>query len=317
MSRINRLLLLCLLVLLPLTVINCSRRKPEKITLRLGYAPIADAAQIYVAIDKGYFDEQGIEIKLEQLGSGARILEAVGVESVEIGLSSYVPLVLANAGGVQLMAITGGAVEDKEHPEHAILVKKNSSIENVADLAGKTIALNGRRNIDHMILQELLEKHGVKEDQIKITEIPFPRMETVVDSGEVGAACAIEPFVTRAVQHGNLRVLTHNFLAMYDRIPIACYVARKEWIDENPKLVDRFRTAFRKATEFCLTQPDETKEIIAEYTKLTVEELRTVGLPTFSAETNSTELQSLVDRMLQRGLIKEKIIAEEIVYGQH
>jgi NitT/TauT family transport system substrate-binding protein len=313
----TKLLLLCLLIISLLTVNSCSRKESEKITLRLGYAPIADAAQIYVAMDKGYFAEQGIEIKLEQLGSGAKILEAVGVGSIEIGLSSYVPLVLANAGGIQLAAITGGPVEDKEHPEHAILIKKNSTIKGVSDLAGKTIALNGRRNIDHMILQELLEKHGLTEEQVKITEIPFPRMETVVDSGEVDAACAIEPFVTRAVQHGNLRVLTHNFLAMYDRIPIACYVARKEWIDENPQIVVRFRTAFNKATEFCLTKPDETKTIIAKYTKLTEDELRTVGLPTFAAKTDLNELQSLIDRMLQRGLIQEKINAKELVYGQH
>jgi NitT/TauT family transport system substrate-binding protein len=293
---------------------GCAPKPTEKVSLRLGYAPIADAAQIYVAIENGYFSEQGIEIRLEQLGSGARILEAVGVGSVELGLSSYVPLVLASASGVQLQAITGGPIENKDHPEHAILVKKDSPIHSIDDLVGKTVALNGRRNIDHMIFQELLDKHSLPEDKVRIVEIPFPRMETVLDAGEVDAACAIEPFVTRAVEHGNMRILMYNFLALYDRIPIACYVATTEWIKKNGDVVRRFRTAFRKATEFCLAHPDENSIIIGKYTKLPEEELSKAGLPTFAAETSPTELQDLIERMLKRGLITRKMDARSLVY---
>ena len=295
--------------------IGCGKKPVEKVTIKVAYAPIADAAQVYVAMDKGYFAEQGIEIELEQLASGAQILEAVGSGSVEIGLSSYVPLVLAQAGGVPLQAITGGPVEDRTHPEHAILVKKSSTIKTVADLVGKNIALNGRRNIDHMILQELLEKNGLKEDDVRIVEVPFPRMETVLDSGGVDAACVIEPFVTRAVEHGNMRVLINNFVAVHDRIPIACYVARADWIGKNRDLVDRFRTAFKKATDLCLATPEETKPIIAKYAKLSDDEIRTIGLPTFAPDTNVRDLQELIDRMLKRKLITQTMNARDLVYG--
>jgi NitT/TauT family transport system substrate-binding protein len=314
MNALSRFLMAATLAVLIISV-GCERKPVEKVTLRLGYAPIADAAQIYVGMEKGYFAEEGIEIKLEQLASGAQILEAVGVGSVDVGLSSYVPLVLANAGGVPLQAITGGPVEDKAHPEHAILVKKDSALKTVADLAGKTVALNGRRNIDHMILQELLEKNGLKEDQIRITEIPFPRMETVLDAGEVDAACVIEPFVTRAVEHGNMRVLTRNFVAVYDRIPISCYVARTDWISKHPDVLRKFRIGFKKATKLCLENPEETKPIIAKYAKLTDDEIHKVGLPTFAAETNAGDLQELIDRMLKRGLIKQTMNARDLVYG--
>lgn len=291
---------------------GCS--KPRKIHLRLGYAPIADAAQIYVGIENGYFSEQSLEIELEQLASGANILEGVGVGSIELGLSSYVPLVLASASGLQLQAISGGPVEDKDHPEHAILVRNLSPINSIADLVGKTVALNGRRNIDHLIFQELLERYTVPEDKVKIVEIPFPRMETVLEVGEVDAACAIEPFVTRAVAHGKMRILIHNFLALYDRIPIACYVARTSWINNNINVVKSFLTSFRVATDFCLSHPDKTRRIIGKYTNLSEDEVGKVSLPTFAVETNATELQDLINLMLKRGWITREIDARNLIY---
>jgi NitT/TauT family transport system substrate-binding protein len=293
---------------------SCEHKPMENETIRLGYVPIADAAQIYVAIEKGFFSEQNIEIEFEQLNSGARILEAVSTGSVKIGLTSYVPLVLANASGLQLQAVTGGAVEDKAHPEHAMLVHKDSPIKAVTDLVGKTIALNGRRNIDHLILQELLEKNEIREDQIKIVEIPFPRMESVLSSKEIDAACMIEPYVTRAIEHGNTRVMIQNFLAVYDKIPIACYAAKKEWIGKNQKLLRRFRTAIKKATLFCLSNSEQTKKIIAKYTQLTEDEIRKVGLPTFTDETNPEELQDLIERMFRRGLISSKMNSQDLIY---
>ena len=295
---------------------SCKTKSIEKEVIRLGYVPIADAAQIFIAIEKGFFSDQNIEIEFEQLNSGARILEAVSTGSVEIGLTSYVPLVLSNASGLQLQAITGGAVEDKTHPEHAMLVHKDSPIKSITDLVGKTIALNGRRNIDHMILQELLEKNGLREGQVKIIEIPFPRMESVLSSKEIDVASMIEPYVTRSIEHGNTRLLIHNFLAVHDNIPIACYAAKKEWIGKNRQLLRRFKTAFKKATLFCLSNSEETKTIIAKYTQLTEDEIRKVGLPTFTDETNPDEFQDLIERMYKRGLISSKMNSKDFIYVQ-
>lgn len=295
----------------------CSNgEKQDTIKLRVGYAPITDAAQLYIAIEKHFFSDQGIEVQLEQLGSGAKILEAVSVGSVDIGLSSYVPLVLANASGLQLQALTGGVIEDNQHPEHAILVKKGSNLKTVEDLRGKTVALNGRRNIDHMVLVELLKKHGMTENDIKIVEIPFPRMEQVLISGDVDAICSIEPFVSRATQDNKAEILIYNFLAVSERTPIAGYVAQKKWLIDNQDIANKFITAMNNAVDYLGTNTADSRKIIAKYTNISEDEMSKTKLPAFEKAPNAIDIANLIIKMKQNDWIKSDIDSKGLIYDR-
>lgn len=304
-SIINFLLLLS---------IGCENNTSDIVTVKLGYAPIADAAQIFVGMENGYFDKNGIKIQLEQLASGPKILEAVGSGSIQIGLSSYVPFIFARAAGIDFVAITGGAVENNSHREHAYLVRKDSEIRKLEDIEGKVLALNGLRNIDHLIFQELMEKYNIDQSKVRLVEIPFPRMETVLQSGEVDVVAAIEPFVSRATEHGNADILIYNYVELYPKVPVACYAAKESWINDNPDVVKNFLKAFDESTDFCLSNPDSLLTIIGKYTKLTQNELHKIELPTFSKRTDINELQDLIDRMLKRGMIESELFAKDLIY---
>lgn len=310
----KRIFAACCCLVIVLFSWGCKKKQEEHVTLKLGYAPIADAAQIYVGIEEGFFEKQGLKIDLLQLASGAKILEAVGSGSVQIGLSSYVPLVFARAAGVDLVAITGGPVEDGSHREHAILVRPDSKIKSPKDLADKTIALNGLKNIDDLMLQELLEKYNIDRSRVRVVEIPFPRMETVLQAGEVDAVAAIEPFLTRAINHGSAKALTYNYVELHNSVPIACYVAKESWLRDNKEVLRKFSAAFDEATDFCLAHPEALRKIIAKYSKLSEEELKEVGLPTFSKETNPADLQELIEKMKKRRMIDKELSAKDMVY---
>jgi len=295
-------------------ILLISSCKQEKSTIKIGYAPIADVAQIYAGIEKGYFQEQGINIQFENLGSGAKILEALGSGGIDIGLSSYVPIIYAKNSGIDVKIISGGAVEDSLHKEHAIIVNKESGIVKPSDLKGKKIAINGRRNIDDMILEEYLNKYGLTYGDVKVVEIPFPRMETVLQSGEVDAICSIEPFVTRALKNSNMKLLSYQFVELYPEIPIACYVSIGNWITNNNDKLFKFKTAFDKATEFCLNNPEETRIIISKYTNISEQEIKEISLPTFHKNTDVSKLQKLINNMVNKGLIENKIFIKELIH---
>jgi NitT/TauT family transport system substrate-binding protein len=267
-----------------------------------------------VGIEKGFFQEQGISIQFENLGSGAKILEALGSGSIDMGLSSYVPIIYAKNSGIDIKIISGGAVEDSIHKEHAIIVNKESGIDKPSDLKGKKIAINGRRNIDDMILEEYLNKNGLTYDDVKVVEIPFPRMETVLQSGEVDAICSIEPFVTRALKNSTMKLLSYQFVELYPEIPIACYVSTDKWIANNKEQLNKFKIAFDKATEYCINNPDKTRLIISKYTNIGEQEIMEVSLPTFQKNTDVFELQELINKMVRKGLIENKISTEELIH---
>jgi NitT/TauT family transport system substrate-binding protein len=283
--------------------------------LKIGYAPIADAAQIYVGIEKGFFEQENIKVEFVQLGSGPKILEAVSSGSVQIGLSSYVPFIFANNAGLNLKAITGGAVEDTNHIEHSYLVKTDSKIKTIKDLEGKRVAINGLKNIDHLIFQEIIEKYNLDLGKIRLVEIPFPQMESVLLSGEVDMIAAIEPFVTRAIQRKSARILLNNYVDLYPYVPVAGYVAQNSWLEKNVDLIKRFKNAFDKATDYCLQNPDSTRVIVGKYAKLNTEELFNVGLPTFTKNINAVDLQKLVDRMKVRKLIDKELDANQLIFN--
>ncbi|MBD0368510.1 MAG: ABC transporter substrate-binding protein, partial [Flavisolibacter sp.] len=84
-----------------------------------------------------------------------------------------------------LVAITGGPVEDTGHIENGIFVRANSGIQKPADLAGKKVAVNVRKNIIELITLEYLERQNINLNTVEIIEIPFPKMLEGLVKGDV------------------------------------------------------------------------------------------------------------------------------------
>ena len=131
---------------------------------------------------------------------------------------------------------------------------------------------------------------------------------------EVEIIAAMEPFVTRAIIHGNSKVFINSYIDLYQSVPLACYVGKESWIELNKEPTENFIFAFNQATDYCIANPDKIKAIIGKYTDLTEEELIHMGLPAFSKKTDPMQLHNLMSRMLKRGLIRKELTAEDMIY---
>jgi NitT/TauT family transport system substrate-binding protein len=294
---------------------GCSQ-KPE--TVKVGYITIADCAQLYVGIEKGFFKEEGLIIEPVGMAGGAKILEALSATTnpIDIGFSNVVSLILARDAGLNFIALTGGPIEDSTHKEHAILVKNDSPIKVPQDLRGKTIALNTRKNIDEIFVREYLEKNGVNSDEVTFIEIPFPNMESVLLSGDVDAVAAIEPFVSIPLLHGNTRVLDYNYLILEPKVEISTYVVSETWLKNNKKIAERFIRAFNKATDYAIANENEVRTIITKYTKIDEKQAQQIEIPTFGKKLSATSLQGMADKVYKRGWIKTQLNVSTIIYSE-
>jgi NitT/TauT family transport system substrate-binding protein len=144
--------------------------------LRVGYIPVTHCLPLYCALHEGYFTDRNLEVELVSLPGGAKILEALAAKDIDVGFSNVVSLILARSEGLPFVSFTGGPVEDASHRDHALLVRSDSPIQSVSELRGKTLAINSRRNIDHLMILLLLQEHGLTEKDVTIVEVPFPRM---------------------------------------------------------------------------------------------------------------------------------------------
>jgi len=295
-------------------VLVITQMNPVKV--RVGCIPIADCATLYVGLEKGFFKDQALDIELISLAGGAKILEALAARSIDIGFSNVVSLIQARASGLNFVALTGGPIEDVNHKEHAILVRKDSSIKAPKDLAGKTIALNTRKNIDDLFVREYLEKNNVDPNKVKFVEIPFPNMEAALLSGDIDAIATNEPYVTFALLHGKSKVLDYNYIALEPKVEISTYVVSEDWLQKNPAIADKFLRAFSKSTDYILTHESEVRTIIAKYTKLDQTQAQQITLPTFGKRLTTLALQKMIDDLYKRGWIAKSLNASSIIYSK-
>lgn len=280
--------------------------------LKVGYIPIADCAQLFIAQDKGLFAQNGLTVELTSMAGGAPILEAVGAGSLDVGFSNVVSLVLAHANGLPFVAFTGGPAEDSAHQEHGLFVSQTAAIADVKGLAGKKIALNTRRNIDELMVSELLLSQGVDLKGIQFLEVPFPRMVNVLEAGGVDAIAPIEPFVTAASDRGH-RLLSSNYVAVQPVTEISSYVASQAWITAHPKEAKAFSQAIAAAGEMANRDPSVARAALQAHTSLTPEQLSRIALPWFTSALSESGLQTMIGRAVKAGWISASFAAKDLI----
>ncbi len=281
--------------------------------LRVAYMPIAECGPLFLGIDHGFFREEGLEIEVKQAPGGAVILESILGGSIDVGFSNLVSVALARSEGIDLVAFAGSTFEDAAHPLHGLVVPSGSPIREPSDLRGKTIALNTRRNVDHLMLVRWLRSNGVSPDEIKLVEVPFPRMETVLKDGGAQAGAIVEPFLVHAKNEG-LRVVGNYFLpSSNSRVEVTSYAAQREWLVKNDSAAKSFAAALRRSIQYSLEHESELRETIAKWTKVDTALTARMGLPGFSDIPSSAGVEVLLKDMLEEGFLKNALRSSDIV----
>lgn len=300
------------ILFLCMTQVNAQSNKV--LVIKAAYPPYTDCAQLFVAIEKGFFREEGIAVEPVKITEGRSILEALNKGEINMGFANLVSLVQSRNDGADLVAITGGPVEDTGHIENGIFVRANSGIQKPADLAGKKVAVNVRKNIIELITLEYLERQNINLNTVEIIEIPFPKMLEGLVKGDVDAAPLIVPFKSMAEQNSDVRLLSDYVVEMFSKFESSSYLVSRKWADSNKSTVSKMQRAMKKATDFCRQHPDEIKEIIIKYVPFTIEQMNNTVLPSFDYTISEKGLSSIIQMMHKRGWIKETFPARSLIY---
>ena len=284
------------------------------IPVRVGYMPIAECGPLFLGVDNHIFERNGLKLDLQQAPGGSVILESVIGGGVDVGFSNLVSLALAGSQGMDLVAFAGGAFEDSRHQLHGLVVTRESGIDRGEALRGKTIAVNTRKNIDHLLLLQWLRGRGVPPSEVKLVEIPFPRMETVLAAGEVQAAAIVEPFLEHARKRG-LKVLGNYFLPEDNsKVEVTSYAARKRWLAKNAKAAEAFVAALRESIQYANTHEQELRSPIAKWTRVDASLTAQMGLPGFADSPTVQGIDYLLGAMRSEGFIDTRFSAGAMLW---
>jgi NitT/TauT family transport system substrate-binding protein len=249
-----------------------SQREPTKLTV--GLVPIADVAPVYLGIEKGFFEDEGLEVEIQTTQGGAEIVPQVMTGDVQVGFSSTPTLFSAAVEGlpIQIVAPAVGSPPRKEgrgeNVEGALMVKDDSPIRRYEDLEGKTVAVNALGNVIDVTLNAALVRRGVDHTDVERLEVPFGDMLAALDAGRVDAAFLATPFKTIAERSGNYRAIGFNIYETRPKLIHTTYFVSRQWAQENEDVLERFLSALRKSMLYASEHEQETRVTVGELAEL-------------------------------------------------
>lgn len=274
--------------------------------LQVGIVPVVDVAPLYLGIEKGFFEEEGLDVEPYIAQGGAAIIPAVVSGEQAIGFSNIVSLLLAEENDLPVQVIAQGiqATDDPENDTAAIGVLADSDITEPKDLEGKTIAVNTLANISELTVKAALAGEGVDVDTLNLVEVPIPDMVGQLESGQIDAAGFVEPFVTVGKNEG-FRMIIYDRVATEPQMTVATYFTSKEFLESDPEVVEGFVRAMNRSLEYATEHPDEARDAISQYTEIPPEVLDEVVLPLWQTDLNVPSIEKLAELMVTYGISDE------------
>lgn len=199
--------------------------------------------------------------------AGPAEVEALFSGDIDIGYIGPVPAVSANVksnGDVVILSgsSTGGAV----------LVKRpEADIESVSDLDGKTVAIPQIGNTQHLSLLKLLEENELKPvsegGTVTVSAVTNADVANMMERGDIDAALVPEPWGATLLKDGAELLLDYDEFYMEGKYNVAVVVVRKEFMENNPEVVEKFLAAHEKATTAINENKENALSIINEELK--------------------------------------------------
>lgn len=289
----------------------------ELTTLKVGILPIADMAPLYLGMDRGYFEEEGLVIEPEFAQGGAAIVPAVLSDEFQIGFSNNVSLMLARQNGVPIQVIANAvyaADEDLgQDAPNAIMVAPDSGIASLEDLAGKTVAITTLNNLGDVTVRATLENNGIDSSTVEFVEMPFPDMNAALESGDVDAAWLAEPFITMGKGMG----FTNLADPMYETYPgqsIALFFAAEQWLADNAEVAEAFQRAIERSLQAAADEPDAAREIIKTYSQSPAEVIDVIALAAWGPEIDVDSLVEVGSLATQFGVLDEEPDIDALIW---
>jgi NitT/TauT family transport system substrate-binding protein len=160
-----------------------------------------------IAIARGYFKEQGIDLELKLFQSGVEIVPAVGRSQVDIGEGSVTPGLLNAIGrGVRIRVVGEKAACARDFDFCPVLVRKDlyeaGQLTSWRQMKGRKIAVSNLFTASHYKLVLLDRAFGVDPRDYEITTLPFPQMGPALQNRAIDAPVVIEPIVSKLEAQG-------------------------------------------------------------------------------------------------------------------
>jgi NitT/TauT family transport system substrate-binding protein len=300
--------------------------------ITVGVTSSTSDAPIFIADKKGYFRDEGLDVKVVNFRSAADMVAPLGAGQIEAGAgSASAGLYNAVARGIKIKIVADKASSAPGYGATKILVRKDhvesGRYRQLKDLKGMKFAMNAPGVSNTSTLNTLLKSAGLQYADVETVDMPLPDHVAALKNKSVDASASVEPGPALAVRNGDAVVIKSDDEILPNH-QIAVLLYSEDFAAKQPAAARAFMRAYIRAVRFyngALTSgrldgpnADEVIAILADATPIKSREIYKLITPTGMNPDGRVNKESLAYDLAfyaEQGLVKGAVNLDDAVDG--
>jgi len=298
----------------------------QKLTrVDVGYLPVISFAPIFIAMDKGYYAEEGIEVNLLNFPSGGKMISALATGDLAVAAgSTSAALYNAIAEGLDIKIVADkGQNRPGYHFGSVVLIRKDlfdsGAVRSIKDLKGRKVAIHAQAINLHYYLATMLENAGLTLNDVQVEYLGPPQIVSALASKAIDAAVSAEP--TGAQAEARKVAVKKTFSEEVPQLrntQVAVIMYSGKFMRENRRLAEGWMKAYVKGIKYNNRYGLKSKEvtpIVAKYTKV-AEQVIQASIPFYLDNDGKLlvdDLERQQDWFFKMGFVKKKVPMSQAV----
>ncbi len=295
---------------------NLTKVKVAEVTHSVFYAPQ------YIALEKGFFEEEGLDVELTLTSGADNVMAAVLSKDADIGLSGSEATIYVYNKGEKDYIKTFAQLTQKDGS--FLVARDNIKNFKVEDLKDKYVIGGREGGMPEMTLEYSLKQNGINPDKdLTIdTSIEFASMAGAFIGGTGDFVALFEPLATQVVNQGyGYKVAQLGTLT--DNVPYTAYNARISYLEENPEVIEGFTKAIQKGLDFIHEKSSDevATAIMDQFPDASYNDIKNavesyLKNDTWPKTTNFSEesFNHLQDIVIEAGFLDKKVSYNDLIY---
>jgi NitT/TauT family transport system substrate-binding protein len=271
-----------------------------------------NSAAVYYAQELGFFKKVGLDAQISALPNGPATAAAVTGGALDIGVANVASIAVARTRGVPLKFLFPASIAGDGTLTDQIAVAKDSPVKSAADLNGKTIGVNGLRDLQQLCAMSWMDKHGGDSKTVHFIEVPIPQMGTALSLHRIDAGMPVEPFVT--AQKDLIRSLGSVLDGVGPHYMVIGYLASDTWLATHADVAARFVRAMREASVWGNAHRAESAAMIERIMHVDPAVGATMNRATYGTDLDPALMQPVLDSALKYGILERAVPVGDLIW---